>query len=169
MAIAEMRKILLIGESSLREKVVKKLQQLGIFQATPPGKESVADFFQKTEVELESLQENLSRLEEGINFLSQFEEKKFELGFFPTRVVVKPADYNNWVKNFNWKRICQKCQKIQEEIEKTKERIFSLREEYLNLSPWRKLPLALKDLKTCLLYTSPSPRDLSTSRMPSSA
>ena len=27
----------------------------------------------------------------------------------------------------------------------------------------------LQDLKTCLLYTSPSPRDLSTSRMPSSA
>ena len=27
----------------------------------------------------------------------------------------------------------------------------------------------LFDLKTCLLYTSPSPRDLSTSRMPSSA
>ena len=26
-----------------------------------------------------------------------------------------------------------------------------------------------KDLNTCLLYTSPSPRDLSTSRMPSSA
>ena len=25
------------------------------------------------------------------------------------------------------------------------------------------------DIKTCLLYTSPSPRDLSTSRMPSSA
>ena len=27
----------------------------------------------------------------------------------------------------------------------------------------------LTDLKNCLLYTSPSPRDLSTSRMPSSA
>ena len=27
----------------------------------------------------------------------------------------------------------------------------------------------LQDLNTCLLYTSPSPRDLSTSRMPSSA
>ena len=27
----------------------------------------------------------------------------------------------------------------------------------------------LRDLQTCLLYTSPSPRDLSTSRMPSSA
>ena len=27
----------------------------------------------------------------------------------------------------------------------------------------------LQDIKSCLLYTSPSPRDLSTSRMPSSA
>ena len=26
-----------------------------------------------------------------------------------------------------------------------------------------------RDIRTCLLYTSPSPRDLSTSRMPSSA
>ena len=44
---------------------------------------------------------------------------------------------------------------------------------------WNELPLDLrsldtinlfkKHLKTCLLYTSPSPRDLSTSRMPSSA
>ena len=27
----------------------------------------------------------------------------------------------------------------------------------------------IEDMKSCLLYTSPSPRDLSTSRMPSSA
>ena len=30
-------------------------------------------------------------------------------------------------------------------------------------------PSQLEQTKTCLLYTSPSPRDLSTSRMPSSA
>ena len=29
--------------------------------------------------------------------------------------------------------------------------------------------IPLTDIETCLLYTSPSPRDLSTSRMPSSA
>ena len=33
-------------------------------------------------------------------------------------------------------------------------------------APWNYLSM---DLRTCLLYTSPSPRDLSTSRMPSSA
>ena len=32
-----------------------------------------------------------------------------------------------------------------------------------------KLEAEAKQLKDCLLYTSPSPRDLSTSRMPSSA
>ena len=31
------------------------------------------------------------------------------------------------------------------------------------------LPVSTRALKNCLLYTSPSPRDLSTSRMPSSA
>ena len=31
------------------------------------------------------------------------------------------------------------------------------------------LRISLEETKTCLLYTSPSPRDLSTSRMPSSA
>ena len=30
-------------------------------------------------------------------------------------------------------------------------------------------PMTMKDPATCLLYTSPSPRDLSTTRMPSSA
>ena len=34
---------------------------------------------------------------------------------------------------------------------------------------WRWWPELYRDLHTCLLYTSPSPRDLSTSRMPSSA
>ena len=34
---------------------------------------------------------------------------------------------------------------------------------------WRPISLVNVDVKICLLYTSPSPRDLSTSRMPSSA
>ena len=34
---------------------------------------------------------------------------------------------------------------------------------------WRKAPIWLVTAAACLLYTSPSPRDLSTSRMPSSA
>ena len=39
----------------------------------------------------------------------------------------------------------------------------------LKKSKNKKTELLLKNYKCCLLYTSPSPRDLSTSRMPSSA
>ena len=42
-------------------------------------------------------------------------------------------------------------------------------EERSNSAPLENLLRGLHTLKGCLLYTSPSPRDLSTSRMPSSA
>ena len=47
-------------------------------------------------------------------------------------------------------------------INKTMAQIHAL----LMISPE---PLTTDDIMSCLLYTSPSPRDLSTSRMPSSA
>ena len=48
---------------------------------------------------------------------------------------------------------------------------------FLALQAWWMIPIVIKNNKlnkrgkdiSCLLYTSPSPRDLSTSRMPSSA
>ena len=42
---------------------------------------------------------------------------------------------------------------------------------YSNLSPWQIVKIARHPQrpKTCLLYTSPSPRDMRRSRMPSSA
>ena len=44
--------------------------------------------------------------------------------------------------------------------------------KYIAYAPWRKSSIAIMEAgepwyKDCLLYTSPSPRDLSTSRMPS--
>ena len=42
-------------------------------------------------------------------------------------------------------------------------------EHYSDEQHAQNLHKAFKDARSCLLYTSPSPRDLSTSRMPSSA
>ena len=53
------------------------------------------------------------------------------------------------------------------------EDVFKISNELLNLNEPQIITkykgLDPKRAKTCLLYTSPSPRDLSTSRMPSSA
>ena len=40
---------------------------------------------------------------------------------------------------------------------------------FLNEDPWERLKVIKSHIKSCLLYTSPSPRDISGSRMPSSA
>ena len=53
--------------------------------------------------------------------------------------------------------VSQTCKQIEKKLAATKKDI------YKNLTSWQRVQLS------CLLYTSPSPRDLSTSRMPSSA
>ena len=45
----------------------------------------------------------------------------------------------------------------------------ALQEAYTDFNPFEKAFDAVGAFDPCLLYTSPSPRDLSTSRMPSSA
>ena len=41
--------------------------------------------------------------------------------------------------------------------------------EFKKISPFSKIPVIIDQDNNCLLYTSPSPRDVSLSRMPSSA
>ena len=53
-------------------------------------------------------------------------------------------------------------EKLRKEEEKLKNKIFS------KLSTWQKVQVA-RHPQSCLLYTSPSPRDKRQSRMPSSA
>ena len=59
---------------------------------------------------------------------------------------------------------------IRDVMEKRKERIEELRQEIADIErDNEELERTIAELLGCLLYTSPSPRDLSTSRMPSSA
>ncbi len=149
MAIAEMRKVLLTGEKELREKVIKKLREKGIFQPLLLKIEKTPEFFQFPKIETTSLQDVLNKLEQAINFLGKFEEKKkFDLGLFPNKVVVNPQDYSEWVKNFKWDNVCQKCRSLEKEMERIKEETNSLKEEYINLLPWKKISFPLNKLKT---------------------
>eukprot|EP00831_Metopus_contortus_P000168 TRINITY_DN10061_c0_g1_i1.p1 TRINITY_DN10061_c0_g1~~TRINITY_DN10061_c0_g1_i1.p1 ORF type:complete len:118 (-),score=39.45 TRINITY_DN10061_c0_g1_i1:45-398(-) len=85
--------------------------------------------------------------------------------------------------NNNWSR-SEEFDKLNSENEKLKEEIKNLKlQERNSLYDYRTLKQENSELRsqveilkahvlcvdTCLLYTSPSPRDLSTSRMPSSA
>lgn len=148
MAIAEMRKVLLIGKKSLREKVVKKLGEAGVFQPVSLNKKESADFFKSPQVNTASLQNSLNRIDRAISFLNRFEEKKFDLGLFPSKIIVSPRKYSKWIRDFKWGKTCKSCSDIEKEIERIKEQTFSLQEEYTNLLPWRKISFPLSRLKT---------------------
>ena len=59
--------------------------------------------------------------------------------------------------------------RIDDISEKTEKVIVSYHQERKNVETLKKFNERLRRTIACLLYTSPSPRDLSTSRMPSSA
>lgn len=147
MAVTEMRKVSLVGEKNLREKLIKKLGEAGIFQSITPEQTSVSDFFTKSEVETDSIEENLIKLEEAINFLERFEDQGFQLGLFPSKVVVDSKDQAQWVKNFKWKDVYEKCRKIENDLTRIDEKSQSLQEEYDNLLPWRKVTCSFSELK----------------------
>ena len=94
------------------------------------------------------------------------------LGFEADTTIIQTPDI---IKEMDNLRITSDFEMVDEEIESvqmgqelvtTKENIFDKPEiEESNPDTQTFVPLNI----TCLLYTSPSPRDLSTSRMPSSA
>ena len=55
------------------------------------------------------------------------------------------------------------------QYQKIRHHLYGFHDVKKNFSTGDWLKLVNKKIKDCLLYTSPSPRDLSTSRMPSSA
>eukprot|EP00829_Urostomides_striatus_P002933 TRINITY_DN13391_c0_g1_i1.p3 TRINITY_DN13391_c0_g1~~TRINITY_DN13391_c0_g1_i1.p3 ORF type:complete len:116 (-),score=73.81 TRINITY_DN13391_c0_g1_i1:9-356(-) len=115
-----------------------------------------------------------------MGFIRNMKEKK-EINL---NTIGKPKCGKPWKKLS--KRVCikksfkketWKARMAKNEKEKAlKDRIKELREERNKEQEEKRLQRQEKekrkkanDLKGCLLYTSPSPRDLSTSRMPSSA
>ncbi len=147
MAVAEMRKVTLIGEIGVREKIIKKLGDAGIFQSVPPSQSHTSNLFKKSQVDVSSLEDNITKLEETINFLTRFEEEGFSLGLFPTKVVVNAKERNRWIRSFNWEKVYEKCKKIENRLIKLDEESQSLKEELENLSPWKNMPSPLRYLK----------------------
>lgn len=147
MAIAEMRKVLLVGEKKFSEAVVKKLAEAGIFQpiSLTPEKDSI--FIAPSEVKTTSLHDTLSKIERAINFLNRFDEKKFDLGLFPSKIIVDSKECSEWIRNFKWEAVCERCSEIEVGIERMKEQINSLQEDYKNLLNWRKISFPLHKLE----------------------
>ena len=147
MAVAEMRKVYLIAEESLRDSIIRKLRELALFQPETVDGKSFVSSFKPPRVETDQLEEAISHLSWTIDYLGQFEEKKFGLGLFPTKIMVKQGDYFHWIKNFDWQGIFQRCSEFKDRLEKLREEKNNLFERLHFLHHWEELPLPLERLR----------------------
>ena len=111
--------------------------------------------FEDVEIALKILREFQRKAREVNRVL-----RKFGVGRSSYRVPRSMEDFMNLVMQTYY----PKLQRVREEESKEEEREEGLTEEEL-----KRLREIAEKVRSCLLYTSPSPRDLSTSRMPSSA
>lgn len=142
MALLEMRKVYIIGDKDLREWMVKKLGELALFQPREikEGKAfTSSSFFKKENLPTNHLENNLSKLSWTIDYLGKFNEKKVGLGLFPSKAIIKEAEFLGWVKDFDWEKVCESSQKLKEELETLKEEKETLQGTYRFLYPWREL------------------------------
>lgn len=139
MALLEMRKVYVIGDESLREPLVKRLGELALFQPREIEEEEITPYFKKRKLSTEELEDNLSRLNWIIEYLAQFDKKRFGLGLFPAKTAVKENTFFNWVKHFDWQKICNECELLEGELENLKKEEEALQERRHFLEPWKEL------------------------------
>jgi len=147
MAIAEMRKVFIVGEISLREKAIQQLEKLALFQPEPMDKDLTLAIFKEERVKTQQIEENLSKIDSAINFLNQFEEKKFNLGLFPNKILVQKDKYLKWIKEFKWEEVYKNCLDIESKMGKLKEEKQVLQQKYYLILPWENLSSSLIKLK----------------------
>ena len=147
MALLEMRKVYIIGDKDLREPVVKRLGELALFEPKEIKEEvSASSFFKKENLETNHLEDVLSKLGWTIDYLEEFNEKKAGLGLFPSKAIIKEAEFLGWVKDFDWEKVCRSCQKLKEELETLKEEKETLQDTYHFLYPWREISFPYQSL-----------------------
>ena len=147
MAVAEMRKVYLIAEESLRDPIIRKLRELALFQPEPVNGKSFASSFKPPQVETDELEEAISHLGWIIDYLGHFEDRRPGLGLFPTKIMVKQEDYFDWIKNFDWEGTFQRCSEFKNRLEKLREEKNNLFERLHFLCHWEELPLPLEKVR----------------------
>jgi len=147
MALSEMRKVYIIADESLRESLVKKLGELALFQPTEIEEKEITPYFKKRELSTQELEDNLSKLNSTIEYLAQFDEKKFGLGLFPGKTLVKENTFFHWIEKFNWQKVHLRCEKLKEELENLRKEKEALQERHHLLQPWKELVLSSQRLQ----------------------
>ena len=124
--------------------------------------------------EMIQFREEYARKELGLDVLVHINEEGVKLGLDPLKnsgkhtTVMKTEGLKQALNHYKFDAAFGGARR-DEEKSRAKERVFSFRDEFHRWDPKNQRPELWNLYNTCLLYTSPSPRDATLSRMPSSA
>ena len=149
MGLSKIEKIQIIGHRIHEERVIEKLQELGMVQMVRPviTEETAAASLLTQIVSIEELAQKISRLEQTIKYLESLEEKKgLFSGIIAGKVILDEKDFISMI-NLNQEKIQEEVQSIQEEFNALEIHEERLKSESKTLLAWVNLSVNLDEVK----------------------
>lgn len=150
MGLTKIEKIQIIGHSANEEKVVERLQELGLVQLVKPVIPENMTPEDKVMAQIgsaEELAQKIAGLEQTIKYLEGLEKKKGLLsGIVSEKVVMSEADFASMI-NLDQDKIQAEIQSIQEGFNKLTVREEQLKNELQIILPWKGLRIPLSEVK----------------------
>ena len=141
MAIAEFRKIRVMGYRTCRDDVLGELQSTGVMEIAEVLEEDVSDL----EIS-EDVQEKINRVEFCLKSFSPFRKKGIMENFLPAKVEVDSEEYRDTPGKFDLEGVYEGCRDRERKLRELNAEEGRLRNKFQELSPWRKLTATFEEL-----------------------
>jgi V/A-type H+-transporting ATPase subunit I len=150
MAIAKMEKVLIISHRSQASELLEALQREGICQILNAQEATVSKSFPELAGLVQKpkdIERMLTRLEKSISFLKNYDDapKGLAAALAP-RTVIDEHSYNEVISNREIFDVIERCEKVEESMEKTKGEIQNLQNILETLGPWETLDTPVEDI-----------------------
>ena len=164
MPVVQMQKVQILGAKEIKDALVAELQTQEILQPVDLGETLPQEgFLQPSEVEKESLQEDIYHLEATLNYLEGFKGKGGILsGLLPTKILVEQEVFAETARAFPYGETVQCVRELKKEIADIDNKLSHLQEEINLLLPWKRLsspPAELKPTRNTSLFFLKGPKD----------
>lgn len=161
MAIVAMSKIQILLHNADKTRVLETLQECGVMEIIESGEEQVLDL---NEEAIHKLDFEIAEVEFALRFLTKYATptKGIEAMFLGDKIKVDSLDTVPALrKSFAYRSIVEKCQNLEEQINRQKARLIEISHEIAEFEPWENLKLDLafpRETETTKLLIGSLPR-----------
>jgi V/A-type H+-transporting ATPase subunit I len=156
MSIVKIEKADIVFPIKLKEQVLDLLQEKGIVQVDNFTKETIKKYQNTNQIEnikCVDCEYVAAEAQFAINFLENFKkiEKKSLIEKIKSDGFLKiyKNDYEDAIKNFDYKKIIEECKNLEENINLSQNKIEELKQEKINYKEWKDLKIDFsKSLET---------------------